>query len=255
VKLADRLVNWSHSVYGFNIYNRRRWVERLASRLPAGTRVLDVGAGVGQYRSLFAHCEYKTQDFGREPQTLGQYTPLDFECDILAIPTPDESFDVVLCTEVLEHVPEPIGAVREMARILRPGGAMLLTAPLGSLLHQEPYHFYGGYTTHWYRRFLAEAGCDVVGIESNQGFFSLYSDYTQWFSNLLHPREVRRLSIMRRLPLLLLWLVSLPAVRIVAPLGRWLDALGLGAPGTVGYHVVAVKRGGPAVLAVEGAAA
>jgi SAM-dependent methyltransferase len=250
----ERFRKWRHRVYGFNIYNRRQWLARHASRLPAGARVLDVGAGVGQYRSLFAHCEYKAQDFGKEPQTIGQYTPLDFECDILDIPAPDESFDVILCTEVLEHVPEPIRAVHELARLLRPGGAMLLTAPLLSLPHQEPYHFYGGYTEHWYRRFLDEAGCDVVEIAPNQGFFSLYSDFTQWFKTLVHPHRTRTQPAGRRIALLLLWLVSFPMVRIAGPLGGWLDGIGLGSAGTVGYHVLAVRRGATPLIAVEAAA-
>ena len=242
-------------MYGFNTYNRRQWVARLAARLPAGTRVLDAGAGVGQYRPLFAHCQYKAHDFGREPMTVGNYTPLDFESDIVDIPAPDASFDAVICTEVLEHVPEPIKAVRELARLLRPGGLLLLTAPLGCLLHQEPYIYYGGYSPYWYRRFLGEAGCDVVSIESNQGFFSLFADYSQWFSNLIHPRAVRKEPLLRRAALLPLWLVSLLMMRLLGPLGRWLDRLGFGGVGTIGYHVVAIKRGGAPLVALEGATA
>jgi SAM-dependent methyltransferase len=250
--MFDRFREWRHSVYGFNTYNRRQWVARHASRLPGGARVLDAGAGVGQYRSFFAHCDYKAHDFGLEPQTAGYYTPLDYESDIVDIAAPNGSFDAVVCTEVLEHVPEPIKAVKELARLLRPGGILLLTAPLGCLLHQEPYIYYGGYSPYWYRRFLSEAGCDVVSIESNQGFFSLFSDYSQWFSNLLHPREVRTQPLPRRVALALLWLLSLPMVRILAPLGRWLDRCGFGSVGTVGYHVLAVKRGGePPDLAEE----
>jgi len=252
VHVLARFREWRHRVYGFNIYNRRQWVAQYASLLPAGTRVLDAGAGVGQYRPLFAHCDYKTHDFGLEPQTVGHYTPLDYESDILAIPAPDASFDVILCTEVLEHVPEPIKALQELARLLRPGGLMLLTAPLGCLLHQEPYIYYGGYSPYWYRRFLGEAGCDVAAIESNQGFFSLFADYTGWFSNLIHPRETRREHLPARFALLLLWLLSRPALRILGPLGRWLDGRGFGAVGTVGYHVVALKRGGQPLIRLEG---
>jgi len=255
VRILARFREWRHSVYGFNIYNRRQWVAGHASRLPAGARVLDAGAGMGQYRPLFAHCDYKAHDFGREPQTVGLYTPLDYESDILSIPVANSSFDAIVCTEVLEHVPEPIKAVHELARILRPGGVMLLTAPLGCLLHQEPYHYYGGYTPYWYRRFLDEAGCDVVAIESNQGFFSLFSDYAQWFSNLIHPQETRSERLPSRFMLLVLWLLSRPAVRILGPLGRWLDRRGFGSAGTVGYHVVAIKRGGEPIAMSEGAGA
>jgi SAM-dependent methyltransferase len=252
VQFLARLREWSHSVYGFNLYNRRQWVARYASLLPAGARVLDAGAGEGQYRALFAHCDYKAHDFGQEPRTVGHYTPLDYQSDILAIAAPDGAFDVILCTEVLEHVPEPIKALGELSRLLRPGGVMMLSAPLGCVLHQEPYIFYGGYTPYWYRRFLGEAGCDVASIESNQGFFSLFADYSVWFNNLIHPRETRREPLPNRLLLFVLWLLSRPAVRILAPLGRWLDRRGYGAVGTVGYHVVAVKRGGMPLIPVQG---
>src|SRR5690348_7241307 len=149
--MIERLRKWYRRIYDFNYYNRDQWVVSWAARIPKGSRVLDVGAGTGKYRSLFLNCDYRTQDFGQEHDTVGKYTSLDYVSDIAAIPVPDGSFDVVLCTEVLEHVAEPIRAVKELARILKPGGTLLLTAPLGSFLHQEPFHYYGGYTPHWYR--------------------------------------------------------------------------------------------------------
>jgi ubiquinone/menaquinone biosynthesis C-methylase UbiE len=212
-----------------------------AAAVPAGSRVLDVGAGKGRYRSLFAHCDYKTQDFGQEPGTIGRYTALDYESDITAIPVPDGSFDVVLCTEVLEHVPEPVQAVQEMARILKPGGRLLLTAPLGAFLHQEPYHFYGGYTPHWYRRFLPQTGFELVSLERNQGFFSWFGQESRRFHALLDPRRTRRTGW--RWPwLTLLWVVTLPLCRWLLPLlGPGLDRLALETAATVGYHIAATK--------------
>jgi len=93
--------------------------------------------------------------------------------DITAIPVPDGTFDVVLCTEVLEHVPEPIEALREFSRILKPGGRLLLTAPLGSGLHQLPYHYYGGYTPEWYKYVAQKFGLNIVELVPNGGFFKL----------------------------------------------------------------------------------
>lgn len=159
----------------FNASSRDQWVADRARSVASGARVLDVGAGTAPYRDLFSHCRYETQDFVqydgyKGPE--GQYADIDYVSDITAIPVDDATFDVILCTEVLEHVPRPIEALREMARITKPGGRLFLTAPLGSGLHQEPYHFYGGYTDHWYRKFLAEFGCDVVSIEPNHGFFA-----------------------------------------------------------------------------------
>lgn len=238
----ERLRDWRRRVWAFNEDGRKRWVAEHAERIPPRSRVLDVGAGIGQYRPLFAHCDYFAHDFGGEPNTIGKYTALDYQSDITEIPVPDDAFDTILCTEVLEHVPEPIKAVREMARILRPGGWLLLTAPLGSFLHQEPYHFYGGYTPHWYRWFLPAAGFEIRSIEANQGFFSLFGQETQRFARYLRPRLTWRLGFLRCGGLCLLWLLMLPLAEILPLVGSWLDRLGLESMATVGYHVFAVKK-------------
>ena len=228
--------------FAFNLSERQRFVSSQALMVRPGSRVLDVGAGRGRYRSLFSHCEYRTQDFGKETGTLGQYTELNYVSDITSIPVEDGSFDVVLCTEVLEHVPEPILAIIEMARIIKPGGLLILTAPLGSFLHQEPYHFYGGYTPHWYRKFLPEAGFNLISIEANRGFFSWFGQESQRFSLLLDPRKT--LGSGWRWPLLsMIWMITLPFCWVFFPMiGRPLDKLGFERIATVGYHVVARKE-------------
>jgi SAM-dependent methyltransferase len=208
--------------------------------------VLDIGAGSGPYRSLLAHCEYKAHDFGEEPSTVGRYTPLDYVSDIRCIPAPDASFDAILCTEVLEHVPEPAAALKEMARLLRPGGRLILSAPLGSMLHQEPYHFYGGFTPWWYQKFLAEAGFDVELIQRNAGFFRLFGQEAMRFEQYLDPRRTTSLPIGRRILTSLLWVGALPFCYGVFPLlGKWLDSLSLENIGTVGYHILARRTPAP----------
>lgn len=152
-------------------HGRDGWVREKAASLPAGTRVLDAGAGQCQYRSLFLHCLYKTQDFAMYGGTLEgpsseqwDYGAIDYVSDISAIPVENGSFDVVLCTEVLEHLADPVSAIREFARVLRPGGTLLLSAPLGSGLHQEPFHYFGGFTPHFYTKYLREADIEPIEI-------------------------------------------------------------------------------------------
>jgi len=166
-----------HEIHNFNQDNRNRWVQAKAKTVPPKSRVLDIGAGTCPYRPVFAHCEYKTHDFKKYTgEKLGgttQYGTIDYESDITDIPVPDSTFDVILCTEVLEHVPEPFEAVKEMVRILKPGGRLLLTAPLGAGLHQMPFHYYGGFTSEWYKLAAEKYHLQIAEITPNGGFFKL----------------------------------------------------------------------------------
>jgi len=235
----------SSALFAFNHVLRDRWVAAQAESLPAGSRVLDVGAGSCPYRPLFSHCDYRAQDFaGLQGEQLrhGGYGGIDYVCDATAIPVTDGSFDAVLCTEVLEHVPAPDALVRELARVLRAGGRLMLTAPLGSGIHQEPFHFYGGYTPYWYRRFLAEAGFADIRIEPNGGFFRHYAQESIRFLSMTRPLapEMPRWLTLAFAPL---WLVLAAPLGLLMPLlGAWLDRFDRESRFTVGYHVTAVRN-------------
>ncbi len=241
-------MSWLSVIFRFGDTERDRWVARQARSLPAGSRVLDVGAGPCRYRPLFAHCDYKTQDFMQhEGSTVGPladkgqwgYGQIDYFSDVMQIPVTDGFFDAVLCTEVLEHVPEPIRVVRELSRILRGGGRLFLTAPLGSGLHQEPHHYYGGYTPYWYHRFLDEAGFEQITVTPNGGFFKHYGQESQRFSAWIDPRRVLRWGIL----LTPIWFLTLPWFRLILPIAcYYLDRLDSHRGFSVGYHVTAVKR-------------
>jgi ubiquinone/menaquinone biosynthesis C-methylase UbiE len=241
--IFQAVLGWFHlnKIYAFNQTQRNRWVEAKAAEICFGARVLDVGAGSCPYRELFKQCDYKTHDFGglSKDQRAGEkgYGQIDYKSDILSIPVPDRSFDIILCTEVLEHVPEPINALFEFSRILKPGGRLILTAPLGSGLHQEPYHFYGGFTPYWYRKFLTQAGFHSIIIESNGGFFKHYGQESIRYLLMLAPWRC-----LRNVFLFPLWLISLPWLALFAPLiGFWGDGMDNNQDFTVGYHVTALR--------------
>lgn len=232
-------------VFAFNQEVRDEWVRAQAAQLAPGTRLLDVGAGSCPYRSLFAHCDYRTQDIARlMPSQLrnGAYGEIDYVGDAAAIPAPTASFDAVLCTEVLEHHPEPIRVARELGRLLRPGGVLLLTAPLGSGIHQEPYHFYGGYTPYWYERFLGEAGFESITVESNGGFFSFYGQESIRFLQLSAPWRIKA-SFFARLLWWPFWILLMPLLAVAIPvLVSLIDVWDQEKRFTVGYHVKALRR-------------
>ncbi|MDD1753948.1 MAG: class I SAM-dependent methyltransferase [Methanotrichaceae archaeon] len=229
-------------IVGFNQLNRDKWVASLAQRLQSGTSVLDVGSGEGRYRGLFAHCEYKTQDFGQYEGTKEgvlkenwKYGQIDYVSDITSIPVPDSSFDCILCTEVLEHVPEPSSAIREFNRILKLGGNLFLSAPLGSGLHQQPYHFYGGFTPYFYRKFLNNFGFEIVTIEPNGGFFRhLLQEINRAAGIIQSHRNYKRWHPMY-------WVLSLAFGRFIPVWFSSLDNEIFIEEFTVGYHVEARK--------------
>ena len=201
-----------NGLFAFNLRNRDRWIAAQAAQIPAGSRVIDIGAGSAPHRSAFSHCEYKTQDFKAlvgDQLRHGEYSTIDYVCDAKSIPVAPGSFDVALCSEVLEHHPEPIAVVQEIARILAPGGHLLLTAPLGSGIHQEPYHFYGGYTPYWYERFLGTAGFENVQVVANEGSFRHFAQEAIRFCRMTRPFALR-MPILAELVWLPFWCLLAP---------------------------------------------
>jgi SAM-dependent methyltransferase len=157
------------AISNFSAYDRDSWVKKKLEAIPANSRVLDAGAGQCRYKPFLQHTRYFAQDFaqyeGNEKGVLKEswnYGKLDYICDITNIPVEDQSFDVVLCTEVLEHVPRPIDALTELVRVLSPGGTLLVTVPLGSGVHQEPFHFYGGFSKYFFKHFASELGLEII---------------------------------------------------------------------------------------------
>lgn len=244
--MPGRLRRWlaASDLYSFNIVARDRWIARQAAALPAGTRVLDVGAGSAPYRGLFVHCEYRTQDLAQlkgDQLRDGGYATLDYVCDAVSMPIPDASFGAVLCTEMLEHHPRPIDVVREIARVLEPGGKLILTAPLGSGIHQEPYHYYGGYTPFWYERFLVEAGFEALHVEPNHGTLRHCAQEALRFLRITRPFALR-MPLAAELVWAPLWLLMAPVLGGVLPAAaKLMDRFDSEQHFTVGYHVTATR--------------
>lgn len=211
-----------------------------ARETPPGARILDVGAGSCRYRPDFGQCHYFALDFAKYTGSEWVYGPIDVIAEILHLPLPDNCFDVILCTEVLEHVPEPIAAVREMARLLKPGGRILITAPLGSSIHQAPYHFYGGYTPLWYERFLVAAGFHDIRVQPNGGFFKYFGQESARLVMMLGAN--RRGKLERFMIRLTQLLAAVPFAVVIPVVCALLDRLDDEKTFAAGYFVSATKK-------------
>jgi SAM-dependent methyltransferase len=178
-----------------NEANRQEQLRRKLAAIPPGSRILDAGAGELKNKQFCAHLQYVSQDFcqydgkgdsaGLHPGAWDT-SGIDLVCDITAIPEPDESFDAILCSEVLEHIPEPTRALDEFARLLKPGGTLILTAPFASLVHMAPYHYVTGFSSYWYEEHLPRRGFRIVELTPNG----------DWFAYL--DQELKRLGSMAR---------------------------------------------------------
>lgn len=145
------------------------FVATCARDLEPGTRVLDAGAGDAPYRELFQHCEYRTADWGQSLHLGARRADVIASLDDL--PLPDESFDAVLCTQVLEHVADPGAVLAELNRVLRAGGSLWLTVPLTWPLHEEPFDFFR-YTPYGMTTLLGRAGFVDVDIAPLSSYFA-----------------------------------------------------------------------------------
>lgn len=127
--------------------------------------ILDVGAGkYDRYSDFFNKTKYVKTD--NKP---------DFGADIVAdaqnLPVGDMSFDSVISTQTLEHLPDPGKAVKEFYRVLKKGGYCLATAPFFNEIHEEPYDYWR-FTNFALEKIFKEAGFKVMEMEKTGGFFT-----------------------------------------------------------------------------------
>ena len=138
-----------------NLPNRQSWIKNSLENLPVGSSILDAGAGEQQYKKYCSKLKYVSQDFNQYEgigdkkglQTgVWDISKIDIVSDIVNIPIKDETYDAILCSEVIEHIPDPIAALNELHRLLKPGGELILTAPFISWTHFAPYHYCTGFS-------------------------------------------------------------------------------------------------------------
>lgn len=181
-----------------NELDRQAWLKNTLVALPAGSRILDAGAGELKNRRYCTHLDYVSQDFCQYGGQTGgamqeglqsaswDTSRIDVVSDIAAIPASDGSFDAILCSEVLEHVPEPTHALDEFARLLKRGGKLIITAPFASLVHMAPYHYCTGFSRYWYEHHLPARGFAIEELTANGDWFA-YAE-----------QEIARLGSMER---------------------------------------------------------
>jgi SAM-dependent methyltransferase len=177
-RLSQRAARKAAKPYKTDEANREAWVRARLAEVPAGSRLLDVGAGECRFKPDCSHLDYIAQDVaeydgrgdGSGLQTGDwDFSRIDIVCDLLEIPE-GQPYDCLLCTEVLEHVPDAPAAIRKFARLLNPGGQLILTAPFACLVHFAPFFFSSGYSEYFYREHLENNGFSIDEIRPNGSY-------------------------------------------------------------------------------------
>jgi SAM-dependent methyltransferase len=208
----------------------RAWIAAEAERAHA-KRVLDVGCGYKPYEPLFA--PWAESYVGVDS---GEHSAPDLVGTAEHLPVEDASFDLVICSQVLEHVDDPAQVVRELARVTAPGGRVLASTHGVHVYHPSPQDLWRWTHAGLERLFATNGDWDSITVTPGAGTTAtlgyLLGTYIDLIAQKAHAQR----------------LVS-PLISAINRVAAAVDArspqlAGLG-PGTLtaNYHVVAVKRG------------
>jgi len=216
----------------------RQHIRKFAADTTPAELVLDAGAGQCVYKEYFRHARYLAVDFG-QGEGQWEYDEIDTLARLEQLPFADSTFDRIVFTQVLEHVPEPGKVLKELSRILKPSGKMLLTAPLGFGEHQIPYDYFR-YTRYGLEFLLNETGFKVTSLEPRGGYFRYMAVMMMWIYIYLFPE-----SRSRWLKILLLPLQYIAAIKFIVlgpPIIQMFDFLDKEKRITLGFAVNCIRE-------------
>ena len=165
--------------------NKQRWslarwrifeyLENELKSIPRDTVVCDVGIGTGPFREL---TDRFTTMVGVD---FFPYAPVQVVADITKpLPFRSAAFDVVICSEVLEHIPNPHEVIKEMGRIMKNGGTCIGSVPFLHAIHYAPYDFYR-YTPFALKNLFHDAGFSKIEIIPIGFSFEVYKVFQDRF--------------------------------------------------------------------------
>ena len=202
------------------------WLEAQA-RVGDGYRVLDVGCGPKPYYPFFAEraAEYVGVDVVENPAA-------ELRGPVESLPVEDGSFDVVLCTQVLEHCDDPAQAVRELRRVTAPGGRVLASTHGVQWYHPSPVDYWRWTHEGLRRLFTANADWSELEVKPSGGTAACLAMLLGAYTELAFKRA--RAKSLARGPV---WLLN----RTAAALDNRVSLLAEPRPGslTANFHVVA----------------
>lgn len=161
-----------HSIFHnpFYIIRKRLFTSLRNNAHHISGTVLDFGCGTKPYEEMFACDKYIGLDYETEVSSRNPNLKADFFYDGKTIPFPDNHFDSVFSSEVLEHVFNPDQILTELHRVMKPGAKMLLSCPFFWPEHEQPYD-YARYSSFGLKALMEKNGFEVVNFEKTGNYF------------------------------------------------------------------------------------
>lgn len=210
-----------------------------AREVGEGQNLLDAGAGACPYKDYFSHTKYESTDFehifDQDSKKLH-----NFICNLNKIPKHDNTYDVIISTQVLEHVENPQKVIDEFYRILKPGGKLFLTAPQGWGIHGAPYHFFN-FTNFGLEFLFKQSGFTINFIKSRGGIFWYLGHRIKIFPKYVFDQYRDCLIGFLFFPIYVLFQIF--CAYLMPPLFFYLDRLDKKMYYTLGYKCYCVKTG------------
>lgn len=193
----------------------------------ANGRFIDLGCGDMPYREFVEGQVERYDTFDVEERTAGVTYIGDIQ-DMSEVPS--NLYDSAACLEVLEHVPDPFRAAREIFRVLKPGGIVVISVPHLSRLHEIPWDFFR-YTRYGVTAVLEQSGLEVLSVSRRGGLFSFLGHQ----ASIILLSSTSRIPVVRRLAWTVnKWLITKGAFALDGVIDR-------GGLFALGYSAVARK--------------
>jgi SAM-dependent methyltransferase len=152
-------------------------VDAYAMALPryACGSLLDLGCGLAPLKGIYKPLVVRS--VGVDRNCTVNHAGVDIVHDLREpLPFVDGGFDTLVLSDVLEHIANPDLLWREMARVIRPGGHLLLNVPFFYWLHERPYDYHR-YSEFRLRMFAAEHDFEVVNLYPLGGSAEIFADF------------------------------------------------------------------------------
>lgn len=232
-KLVSRLSGYDVKKSNIHYLHYKSYHEdliKVINKFAAG-RVLDIGCGNKPYEKIF---EGKISEYIGCDIVQSDQEKVDILCEAHNIPLPDNSFDTVVSTQVIEHVKDHQGLVNEAYRLLKSDHFFIVSGPMYWPIHGDPYDFFR-FTKNGFTLILNKAGFEVVEILSNGGMWATTGQ------SLIHSfRHSKGTNFFLKIFRSIFYRLQLH--RLVNTFFGWLDKVDYNPVNTMNYVIVAKKK-------------